>query len=60
MSDEVFPSEGGGDVPNGPERLPSGKKEERDPLTTVLRLAPLLSLILQFLELLLKISGVIK
>jgi hypothetical protein len=45
------------------DRLPdkSGKKEEQDPtLAKVVSLAPLLSLILQLLELLLKLFGVIK
>jgi hypothetical protein len=41
------------------ERLPDSKKEEQGPLSTVLILAPLLALILQFLELILKICGVI-
>ena len=37
-----------------------GKKEERDPLSKVISLAPLVSLILQILELTLKVLGVIK
>ncbi|MDR1886063.1 MAG: hypothetical protein LBQ56_07275 [Synergistaceae bacterium] len=36
------------------------KKEERGPLAKVIDLAPLLALILQILELLLKVVGVIK
>jgi hypothetical protein len=40
--------------------LSSDKKEEQGPLSKVLDLAPLLTLILQILELLLKVLGVIK
>ncbi|MCL2011140.1 MAG: hypothetical protein FWG71_11440 [Synergistaceae bacterium] len=36
------------------------KKEEQGPLAKVLRLAPLLNLALHFLELILKIIGVVK
>ena len=46
-------------MPDGKDRLPEQKPEERDLLSKVLALAPLLSLILQLLELLLKILGVI-
>ena len=45
-------------MPDGKDRLPS-KKEEQDPLTKVMRLAPLFGLALQILELLLKVLGVI-
>ena len=41
-------------------QLPDKKEEERDRLSTVLFLVPLLSLILQAAELVLKIAGVIK
>jgi hypothetical protein len=41
------------------DRLPD-KNEEQGPLTTMASLAPLLSLVLQLLELLLKLFGVIK
>jgi hypothetical protein len=40
-------------------RLSSDKKEERGPLSRVLNLVPLLTLILELLELLLKIFKVI-
>jgi hypothetical protein len=43
----------------GKERLPESKKEEQGPLSRVIVLAPLLALVLQLLELLLKILGVI-
>ncbi|MDR1915714.1 MAG: hypothetical protein LBQ58_03955 [Synergistaceae bacterium] len=42
------------------DNLPSNKKEEQGPLDWVIDLAPLLTLILHFLELILKIAGVIK
>lgn len=45
-------------MPTGGDNLP-GKKEERDPLAKVLYLAPLLNLIIQILELLLKIFRII-
>jgi hypothetical protein len=45
-------------MPNGRGRLPDNK-EEQDHLSKVAVLAPLLALILQILELLLKIFGVI-
>jgi hypothetical protein len=45
-------------MPKGRDSLP-GKKEEQDTLARVVILAPLLPLILQLLELLLKICGVI-
>ena len=41
-------------------RLPDNKTEERGPLDRALRLAPLLSLIVQLLEFLLKLLGLIK
>ena len=41
-------------------RLPDNKTEERGPLAQATRLAPLLSLIVQLLEFLLKLLGVIK
>jgi hypothetical protein len=41
------------------DRRPDNKKEEQDTLTKVISLAPLFALILQILELLLKIFGVI-
>jgi hypothetical protein len=47
------------DNTDGKERLPERKKEEQGHLSKVLRLAPLLTLALQLLELLLKICGVI-
>jgi hypothetical protein len=40
--------------------LPSNKKEGQGPLHRVNNLAPLLDVVLQFLELLLKVFGVIK
>ena len=50
-------------MPNGGDNLPElekeHKKEEQGPLARVIYLAPLLALILQFLELILKILGVI-
>ncbi|MDR0648222.1 MAG: hypothetical protein LBF92_02655 [Synergistaceae bacterium] len=45
-------------MPDGRDRLP-GKKEEQDRLTKVTSLAPLLTLALQILELILRILGVI-
>jgi hypothetical protein len=39
--------------------LPDNKKEEQGPLSKVLALAPLLALVLQLLELILKLFGVI-
>jgi hypothetical protein len=41
-------------------RLSSDKKEERGPLARVLDLVPLFALILQLLELILKLIGVIR
>jgi hypothetical protein len=41
------------------DQLPDNKKEEQGQLSKVLVLAPLLALILQFLELILKLLGVI-
>ena len=46
-------------MPNDNDRLPD-KKEERDPLSKLVFLAPLLRLILQCLELIRKILNVIK
>jgi hypothetical protein len=43
----------------GKERLPESKKEEQDLLAKVLRLAPLLGLVIRFLELLLKTLRII-
>jgi hypothetical protein len=40
--------------------LPGNKKEEQDHLSKVVALAPLFAVVLQFLELLLKILGVIR
>ncbi|MDR3280976.1 MAG: hypothetical protein LBT23_10720 [Synergistaceae bacterium] len=40
--------------------LSSDKKEERGPLSKVLDLAPLLSLVIQALEFALKLAGIIK
>ncbi|MDR3280134.1 MAG: hypothetical protein LBT23_06455 [Synergistaceae bacterium] len=40
--------------------LSSDKKEERGPLSQVISLAPLLAVILQFFELILRILGVIQ
>ena len=45
-------------MPDGRDRLP-GKKEEQDLLSKVVHLAPLLTLALQILELVLRILGVI-
>ncbi len=47
-------------MPSGKSRLPGNKKEERGHLNRVVFLAPLLSLILQLLELALKLLRVIK
>ena len=48
-------------MPQGTDRLSGNKKEERDsPLTKVVRLAPLFAVILQLLELVLKLLGVIR
>ena len=46
-------------MPKGRERLPDKKEEQGPILSKMVYLAPLLSLILQILELLLKIFGVI-
>jgi hypothetical protein len=46
-------------MPNDRDRLPDNK-EEQDTVARVVFLAPLLALILQFLELMLKIFGVIR
>jgi hypothetical protein len=46
-------------MPNGRGRLPDNK-EEQDHLSKVAVLAPLLTVVLQFLELILKIIGVIR
>ena len=46
-------------MPNGKDRLPD-KKEERDLLTKVRHLAPLLNLVIRVLELILKIFRIIK
>jgi hypothetical protein len=46
---------------DGKDRLPDNKKEEQDRfLDRAISLAPLLNLVLQILELILKILGVIK
>jgi hypothetical protein len=45
-------------MPNGRDRLP-GKNEEQGLLSKVIDLAPLFSLVLQLLELILKLLGVI-
>jgi hypothetical protein len=47
-------------MPNGGNGLPGNKKEEQDHLAKVVNLAPLFAVILQFLELILKILGVIR
>ena len=50
-------------MPEGSDNLPERderKKEEQGPLSRVINLAPLLTLILQLLEFALKIIGVIK
>jgi hypothetical protein len=47
-------------MPKGKDEPSSDKKEERDLLSRVVYLAPLLAVILQFLELVLKILGVIQ
>jgi hypothetical protein len=57
---EFFPLVGGELMSEGKSGLSSDKKEERDPLARVVSLAPLLALILQALELMLKALGVIK
>jgi hypothetical protein len=59
VSEKVFPSRGGESMPDGRERLPENKKEEQDRLTKVVSLAPLFALALQFLELILRLFGVI-
>jgi hypothetical protein len=41
------------------DRLPDNKKEEQGILAKVINLAPLCALVLQFLELILKLLGVI-
>jgi hypothetical protein len=46
-------------MPKGADRRPGNKKEEQDTLAKVIYLAPLFALILQILELILKILGVI-
>jgi hypothetical protein len=46
-------------MPNGRDRLPDNK-EEQDTLARVVFLAPLLTVVLQVLELLLKLLGVIQ
>ncbi|MDR1943828.1 MAG: hypothetical protein LBQ19_03305 [Synergistaceae bacterium] len=46
-------------MPKGKDNLPDNK-EEQDHLSRALALAPLLTVFLQFLELLLKIIGVIR
>ena len=40
--------------------LPGNKKEEKDALTQVAQLSPLFAVVLQLLELILKIFGVIR
>ncbi len=47
-------------MPQGRDDLPGNKKEEQGCLTTMVALVPLLTLILQILELTLKILGWIK
>ncbi len=44
-------------MPKGGDHLPGNKKEEQDRLAQVLVLVPLINLILQILELTLKILG---
>jgi hypothetical protein len=46
-------------MPTGKDRLPDKKEEEQDHLAKVVSLAPLATLVLQILELILKIFGVI-
>jgi hypothetical protein len=46
-------------MPDGRERLPESKTEERGPLAKVIDLAPLFNLIVRVLELLLKIFRII-
>jgi hypothetical protein len=46
-------------MPKGADRRPGNKEEEQDTLDKVIYLAPLITLILQILELLLRILGVI-
>ena len=47
-------------MPKGKDEPSCDKKEERDLLPRVVYLAPLIAVILQFLELLLRILGVIR
>jgi hypothetical protein len=56
---KVFPLGEVIDVNEG-DHLPDNKKEEQDPLTKVISLAPLFAVILQLLELILKLLGVIR
>jgi hypothetical protein len=58
VSDKVFPLGEVSSMSKDEDRLPD-KKEERDLLARVVNLAPLLALVLQLHELLLKICGVI-
>jgi hypothetical protein len=46
-------------MPNGGNGLPGNKKEEQGTLSKVVTLAPLFALILQALELILRLLGVI-
>jgi hypothetical protein len=47
-------------MPNGGNGLPGNKKEEQGTLSKVVTLALLFAVVLQFLELILKILGVIR
>ena len=47
-------------MPKGRKRLPDKKEEQDLPLAKVVRLAPLLAVILQLLEIVLKLLGVIQ
>jgi hypothetical protein len=61
VSDKVFPPRGGESMSEEDrERLPGNEEEQDSKLTRAISLAPLFTLILQILELILKICGVIK
>lgn len=56
-----FPPIGGDAMPQGRDRQPRNKKEEQDrPLAKAVSLAPLFAVILQALELLLKLLGIVR
>ena len=53
-----LPSWGGDAMSKDRDQLPDKKEEERDILAKVIELAPLLGLVLQLLDLILKLAGV--